>query len=299
MSGQMEYIENDRIRVGVSSHGAELCSLYDLTRDHEVIWQADPKYWNRHAPVLFPFVGKVNGGSYRYRGTSYPMGQHGFARDREFRLVDKGAAHVTFELTEDEKSLQVYPFAFRLRITHRIEGNRLSVEWEVSNPSGEEPLYFSIGGHPAFNCPADPGQEKTEYSVVFPGHEELTYILIDPEAEAADPEHPQALRLEDGGRLPVTEHLFDRDALIFDGGQVDTVGLLYPDGTPYVTMELAGFPSLGVWSKPHSDAPYVCLEPWIGRVDNKGFTGELPDKYGEQHLEAGEVFRAAYAVSVN
>ena len=297
MSGQT-VLENEKIRVTVSAHGAELCGIFDKTRGHEVIWQADPKYWNRHAPVLFPFVGKVNGGYYKYRGVSYPMGQHGFARDMEFTKTAEGNDFVTYELRDDDQSRERYPFAFLLRITHRIEENRVIISWEVENPSTDEPLYFSIGGHPAFNCPADAGEKKTDYSIRFPEKKMLRYILIDPGTEGADAGNPQTLSLSEDGRLQVTDHLFDRDAFIFDGGQVDVVGLCYPDSSPYVTMDLTGFPSLGVWSKPHSDAPYICLEPWIGRVDNMGFDGELPEKYGEQHLAPGEQFHASYSITV-
>ena len=294
----MEYLENDRIRVGVADHGAELCSIYDKKRGHEVIWQADPAYWNRHAPVLFPFVGKVCEGVYRYGGKTYPMGQHGFARDMDFTLESATEDAVRFVLCDNEASREKYPFRFRLAITHRIENNKVYVEWEVTNPSDSQNLYFSIGGHPAFNCPADEGQRKDQYYIWFGGKNDLTYIRLDPEAEAADAETKYALSLTDS-TLPVTMDLFDNDAFIFDDGQIGKIALLYPDRTPYVTMECDGFPSFGVWSKPHTDAPYICLEPWIGRVDNKGFTGELPEKYGEQCLAPGGVFRAVYSIAVD
>lgn len=294
----MQYLENDRIRIGVAEHGAELCSIYDKKRGHEVVWQADPAYWNRHAPVLFPFVGKVSGGVYRFHDTEYPMGQHGFARDMEFALEEVTDDSVRFALESDKETLRRYPFRFKLAITHRIEGNKVFVEWEVTNPSREENLYFSIGGHPAFNCPADEGQRKDQYYIWFGGKDTLTYIMLDPVAEAADAKKPGTLTLKDS-MMPVTMDLFDNDAFIFDGGQIEKIALCYPDKTPYVTIECKGFPSFGVWSKPHSDAPYICLEPWIGRVDNKGFTGELPEKFGEQCLAPGGTFKAVYSIAVD
>ena len=180
----MQYIENDRIKVAVADHGAELCGIYDKKRGHEVVWQADPKYWNRHAPVLFPFVGKVCGGQYRYKGISYPMGQHGFARDMDFTLISKTDDAVTYVLHSNEETLAKYPFEFELTITHRIEGNKVFVEWEVANPSAEEPLYFSIGAHPAFNVPVLEGTKKDQYFVYFEGKDELEYVWLDPVAEA-------------------------------------------------------------------------------------------------------------------
>jgi galactose mutarotase-like enzyme len=172
------------------------------------------------------------------------------------------------------------------------------VEWEVTNPSKDEPLYFSIGAHPAFNVPVLAGTKKDDYYVVFEGKDTLKYIYLDPVAEAADAEHPHTLEL-DNGFMPVTMDLFDNDAFIFDGGQVEKVAIHYPDKTPYVTIECKGFPSVGVWSKPKTDAPYICLEPWIGRVDNKGFTGELPEKFEEQCAMPGETFKAVYSITVD
>ena len=168
----------------------------------------------------------------------------------------------------------------------------------MTNPSADEPLYFSIGAHPAFNVPVLPGTKKDDYYVYFEGKDELEYVSLDPVAEAADAEHPHKLVL-DGGFLPVTMDLFDNDAFIFDFGQVEKVAIHYPDKTPYVTIDCKGFPSVGVWSKPKTDAPYICLEPWIGRVDNMGFTGELPEKFEEQCAQPGETFKAVYTITVD
>lgn len=297
----MRTIENEFLRVGVAVHGAELSSIYDKEKDHEVIWQADPAYWNRHAPVLFPFVGKVNGGFYQYQGKSYPMGQHGFARDMDFALVKQTEDAIVFRLTDTKESLEKYPFAFELTITHRLQGRGVRVEWEVKNPSSSEPLYFSIGGHPAFNCPVLPGTKKTEYHILFNGHEgdaAIPYVLIDQPSQGVDAEHVQSLALDEGF-LPIEETTFDNDAYIFDEGMVQTATLCYPDKTPFVTLSAPDFPSFGVWSKPHSDAPYICLEPWIGRCDNMGFAGELPEKYGEQCLAPEQTFRASYTIEVH
>lgn len=293
----MQYIENEYLKIGVADHGAELSSIYDKEKKHEVIWTGDPKYWNRHAPVLFPFVGKVNKGQYRYKGKSYPMGQHGFARDMDFTLVSVTENTITYVLRSDEETRAKYPFDWELEITHRLEGRTVTVEWKVTDTSKDEDLYFSIGGHPAFNVPADKGQKKSDYWLYFEGIDSAPYVLIDPVAEAADPENVQTL-VTDGGYVKITDTLFDNDAFIFDNKAVQKVALCYPDRTLYVTLDIKGYPSLGVWSKPHTDAPFVCLEPWIGRVDNKGFDGELPQKFEEQHLLPGEVFDTKYTITI-
>ena len=288
---EMRILENERLCVRVSDHGAELCSIYDKKEEREVIWTADPAYWNRHAPVLFPFVGKVNGGFYTYRGQKYPMGQHGFARDREFLCAETGKDMAVHRLVSDEESRKVYPFDFELEIVHKLEGNCVTVEWRVKN-TGEGRMYFSIGGHPGFCVDRQIGAW-----LVFEGQESLTRIAIDPATAGADADHPEILRLEEG-RYQVGEHTFDRDALIFDGGQVKQVSLENPDGRRIVTMRCPDARSVGIWSPSGMQAPFICLEPWIGRCDNSGFSGELKDKFDIQVLEEGRIFETALDLAI-
>lgn len=287
-------MENENLRVQISDHGAELSSIYGKAADREAVWIGDPAFWNRHAPVLFPFVGKVNGGFYTHKGVKYPMGQHGFARDNEFECIENTENKTVHRLVSTEETKKVYPFDFAFTVTQELSGRTLTITWKVEN-TGDDDMYFSVGGHPAFMIPE-------QYDIVFnKGLEnhtetELEYVLIDPETAGVDVAHPRKLKLQDG-RIPYTRTLFDEDALIFDNTQVERVGVEV-DGKPYVTLTCKGFPSVGVWSKPKADAPFVCLEPWIGRCDNVGFDGELKDKYGEQHLKAGETFQAGYTITI-
>lgn len=320
----MTRLENAYLTVQISELGAELTGIYDKERGHETIWQANPEFWDRHAPILFPFVGKVNGGYYRYKGRKYPMGQHGFARDLMFTLIRCTDTSATYDLVSNEKTREVYPMDFDLRITYILDDNVLTVQWDVFNPSSDEPLYFSIGGHPGFNVPILPGTVKNDYFVLFEqegmGGEEfepashLRYILIDPETAGADADNVRMLDLsggrrrdtEDGrvvpqlapGMLKLTEHMFDNDALIFDGSQITRASILYPDRTPYVRLTCRDFPSFGLWSK-SAKAPFVCLEPWIGRVDNKGFDGELKDRFEEQKLDPLGHFHREYSIEID
>ena len=288
---QMRVLENEELKIQVSDEGAELCSVYDKRKDREALWTADPLYWARHAPVLFPFVGKVNGGYYTYEGKKYPMGQHGFARDRRFECVEMGESHVTHRLKSDEESWKVYPFDFVLEITHKIEGSCVTVEWKVENP-GKKSMYVSIGGHPGF-CVT----QQTGCTLVFDGQESLERVSINLEAAAVDAEHPEILKL-DNGACSVDAHTFDKDALIFDHGQVKKVSLADTDGTNLVTMLCPDALSVGIWAPAGGEAPFICLEPWIGRCDNVGFDGELKDKFDVQSLEPGKSFRTAYDILI-
>ena len=293
-------MENAYLRVTVADHGAELISVYDKEREQERIWCGDPAVWNRHAPVLFPFVGKANGGCYRHQGQVYEMKtQHGFARDREFVCVKAGEDKIIHRLTSDEETLAIYPFPFTLYITHRFSPENpreLEVSWEVIN-DGEQKMYYSIGGHPGFAVPPRPaeqlgagdqkedGNRREDYFLEFPGKERVSYILLNQENGLAVPEQKEDLVLNDGF-YPIEKHLFDRDALVFEDGQIAAVRIAGPDRQPFVTLSCEGFPYVGIWSKP--DGPFVCLEPWVGRTDDDGFSGELAEKTGEVSLEAKE-----------
>ncbi|WP_029230879.1 aldose 1-epimerase family protein [Butyrivibrio sp. VCB2006] len=297
----MEYIENEYLKIAVAEHGAELSSIYDKKREKELLWQADPKFWNRHAPVLFPFVGNVVNDEFRYKGVTYHMSSHGFARDMDFEFAEKTADSVSFKLTSTAQTKEKYPFDFELVITHKLTDNKIDVIWEIKNLNETEPMYYSIGGHPAFRCPINDGEKRTDYKVRFNNGEDknqLEYVLIIQSTREVDFENPNPIAL-DNGYLNITDHIFDKDALIFDNNQVKEVSLCTPDGMPYITMNCEIFPSFGLWSKPTNEAEYVCLEPWFGRCDNKGFRGELPEKFGEQKLEATEARSINYSITIS
>ena len=155
----MRTMENENLRVQISDHGAELSSIYDKAADREAVWIGDPAFWNRHAPVLFPFVGKVNGGFYTHKGVKYPMGQHGFARDNEFECIENTENKTVHRLVSTEETKKVYPFDFAFTVTQELSGRTLTITWKVEN-TGDDDMYFSVGGHPAFMIPE-------QYDIVF------------------------------------------------------------------------------------------------------------------------------------
>lgn len=289
----MNMIENQYLTVKINDKGAELWEMWNKETQEQLIWDGRPEVWNRHAPVLFPFVGKCTGNEYNYGGQTYPMGQHGFARDMEFVVAEKGEDYIIHELCANEETKKKYPFDFILSITHRLEKNRLQVFWKVENRDSRQML-FKIGGHPGFLLPEAEAGNK-EYSLYFPGKGRLLYSLIEPETGLGMPEQVYEMSLKNGS-CPIGKHMFDRDALIFDDEQIEEVSILRPDGSVYLTMESEGFQSMGIWAKP--GAPYVCLEPWVGRCDNEGCTKELEKKPGFKILQPGEVFMKDYWIRV-
>ncbi|MBR6666837.1 MAG: aldose 1-epimerase family protein [Clostridia bacterium] len=280
-------LENEFLKVTVADEGAELISVWDKTAGQERIWTGDPEVWNRHAPILFPFVGKVMDGKYRIGGQEYPMKtQHGFARDMVFACVEETGISVTHCLTATAHTLSIYPFEFRLTICHKLAGKQLVIEWAIEN-LGEEKMYYSIGGHPGFMAPG--GVRKEDCLISFPGKTELQYLS----ANASGFILPQkkTLALRDGlaawqADIP--------DTWIFEDHQVQTVGIALPDGTPYVTMHCDAFPMLAVWANPKG--PFICLEPWFGRADDDGFAGNVDQKKDMQALDGGDMKRIEYAI---
>lgn len=292
----MEYrIQNGNSALTVSSHGAEAVSLKkDGT---EYLWNGDPKYWGRHAPVLFPFVGQVRDKKYRYEGQEYPMGQHGFARDSEFRLLEQKDHELLFALSANEETRKVYPFDFELLIRYTLHASgNLQVEWTVKNP-GSKNLYFSIGGHPAFLCPIGKRGEWKDYRILFrKAGQPLNAITIRPITTGGNVGHATKTHpLQDGTIVP-TDELFAGDALILEGEQADEISLVDPDGKEYLTVNFSS-PLVGVWTPAGKHAPFICIEPWYGRTDADDFTGTLEEREYSQVLKPGETFEKSFTVT--
>lgn len=288
-------MKNSKLTVAIADAGAELISIFDNSNQRELLWQADPKFWNRHAPVLFPNVGKYYGGCFLYEGKEYPEGQHGFARDMEFDQIEGNDTMVKHRLVSNDETRQRYPFDFQFDVTHHLNGNRLTVQWDVVN-QGDKTMYFTIGGHPAFRVEILPNTQFEDYFLQFASDvDELSYLLLDLASGTAMPDKALPLHLHNH-QLRLKKDMFDKDALIFDGGQIQWVALSLPDGSPYIALESKDFPNFGIWSKP--GAPYVCLEPWCGRCDNQGFDKDISEKPGIIALASGETFEKAYDIIV-
>ncbi len=282
----MDYsIENESLKITVSSKGAELTSVFNKKENRECLWNADPSAWNRHSPVLFPFVGKAKNFKYTYEGTTYDMGQHGFARDMEFACEKQTETSIYFVLTESEETLKKYPFKFKLTCGFELGGNAVKVIWKVENTDTKK-LYFSIGGHPAFI-----GRKKslTGGKVHFEGCDTLSYYLINSEGNMSREVHKAELK---NGFLDITEDLFDKDALIVEDRQTGAISL-YEDDKRLVTVK-TDCPLFGVWSAMGKGNPFVCIEPWFGRCDAADFDGDLTKREYINELDPQKVFEKYY-----
>lgn len=291
----MRSLSNQYLTIRVADHGAELSGIVANATGKEYLWQADPAFWKRHSPVLFPIVGSVWEGKYRQDGATYSLSQHGFARDRDFTLVHESENELRFALESDERTREVYPFDFRLEIGYRLEGNRIEVLWRVVN-TGDRTAYFQIGAHPAFYYPNyDLATEDRGY-FAFDVKSGLVYRALAEKGCVGDEIRPVPLDAE--GLLPLNVHTFDIDTFILENSQVRQVDLLDVEKRPYLSLSFTA-PLVGLWSPPTKNAPFVCIEPWYGRCDRVNYSGEYKDRDWVNRLEPGEVFDASYTIEIH
>lgn len=291
----MQTLKNEVLTIEVSGHGAELSAI--RKGGTEYLWQADPKFWGRHSPVLFPIVGSVWEGRYRVGDREFALGQHGFARDMEFGLVEQTVSSLRYRLESTEETLAVYPWPFRLEIGYRLHGSRIDVIWEVFNP-GSEDMFFQIGAHPAFNYPDyDPALNERGY-FSFDRKEGLECIRLK-EKGCVDAVTRYPLDLDANGMYPLSKGTFDLiDTLVLQDGQIRKVTLHRVDGTPWLSLDFTA-PVVGLWSPPQMNAPFVCIEPWYGRCDRAGYEGDYRDKDWVNRLAPGETFRSVYTIEIH
>lgn len=289
----MRYVlENDVLRVEIDSFGAELKSVKNKTTDQEYMWQGDPQYWGRTSPILFPFVGSLKDKRYTYQGKTYDMGQHGFARDMEHALVSKTDTEIYFQLTNTEETLQKYPFSFVLNLGYKLTGNELDVIWKVTNPATDEMLHFSIGAHPAFNCPIHGEENKAGYAFYFGGVNEIHHHGHTDTGLSIEEDVILAL---ENNRATITPEFFDGSTYIIEGPQTNEIGVEDPEGNRFITVTF-DMPVVALWSPPGKNAPFLCIEPWFGRCDAADFEGNLEDRAFNNSLEAGKQFETSYTI---
>lgn len=291
----MKTLSNDSLTIQVSPEGAELSSIVANATQKEYLWQADPAFWKRHSPVLFPIVGSLWNNEYHHNGITYHLSQHGFARDKEFELIKETDTELRFKLQESEDTLKLYPFPFYLEIGYRLAGNQIEIIWVVKN-TGNEELHFQIVAHPAFYYPDYDENSQKRGFFAFDRTAGLTYKLIQEKGCIGDTEYP--LPLDEEGLLPLDTHTFDKDALVIEDSQVKRVDLLNPNGSSYLTVYFTA-PVVGLWSPPAKNAPFVCIEPWYGRCDRVNYSGEYKDRDWMQYLQPGETFNASYLVEIH
>jgi galactose mutarotase-like enzyme len=292
-------IENQHVKAVIHPKGAELQNVYHKGYNLEYLWVGDPAFWGKHSPILFPIVGALKEGIYYYLGNAYTLGRHGFARDLEFEVESAGTDSAVLLLRSNPDTREIYPFDFELRVGYRLLPEGLSTTYSVSNPAGSarnpagEDLYFSIGGHPAFNLPLQPGTEYTDYFLEFDKEETSPRWPIS--RDGLIESHAVPL-LQHTRRLPLSKELFADDALVLKHPASSAVSLRSSKTEHGLKMDFPGFPFLGLWAARGAD--FLCIEPWCGMADSVGSNQELPEKEGIQRIGPGEVFERSWTLTL-
>jgi len=285
-------LENGFIRAEINAKGAELSSLKRIQEGYEYLWGADPAYWAKTSPVLFPIVGALKDNRYYYDDEKYQMLRHGFARDHFFEGSQLSDNEAVFVLKDTEETRIQYPFAFQLSLKYAVRDYSLRCTYEVHNPSKDSSLLFSIGGHPAF---AVGGSERNplyeDHYLEFPDDEELRCHVIDQNL-ISDRTEVIALNRH---RLPLKHDLFDHDALVLKTLKSQTITLGNRVDNHGIHFRHEGFSYFGIWAA--KDADFVCLEPWCGIADSIHHNQRLEDKEGIQYLEARGTWTRSWEVA--
>ncbi len=275
----------------INLRGAELSSF--IYNNIEYIWQANPAVWGRHAPILFPIVGKLRHNSYLFQGKTYTRGQHGFARDMKFVIVEQGYTTVRLLLQSDVTTKSVYPFDFELEVTYSMQPYGIKVGYEVRNTQPTNPLWFSIGGHPGFVIPVDTKERLEDYEIDF-HNAALQQIDLYPLVGGYLSKEKEPILLLDG-ILKLRKELFENDALIMDINAPAKVSIRSINSGKGVAMSYSDFKWLGIWTKAPG-AGFICIEPWNGIADTVDHDQQLETKWGMNFLKARESYAVSYDI---
>jgi galactose mutarotase-like enzyme len=286
-------IRNDHLVLSVTRRGAELSSIRTVADGFEYLWQGDAATWAARSPVLFPIIGRLENGTYDLGDRTYRMSMHGFARDSEFELVQQEGQLLRYRLAESESTLEIYPFRFELLVCYRLDGNRIHVEYLVRN-NDRRTLWFSIGGHPGFNCPFGTDGSPEDYMLEFEIREHVGRRIVqdgflslrtEPFLEGENVIHPSKI-------------LFKRPALVLEGVRSRYVTLKSPKSRRSVTVFFEGSPYLAFWS-PAASGSLLCIEPWHGVLPTKGRGRDLRKREGINALLPGRDARFCYSIAIN
>ena len=288
----MYHLSNDLLSVSIASKGAELQSIFNSQTHLEYMWNADPAFWSKKSPVLFPIVGGLKNNTYEFAGKYYSLSRHGFARESLFTVTEQAKNSITFTLGFDKESLKVYPFYFKFSINYRLDENQLSVTYLVENV-GNELMYFSVGAHPAFAVPLVQGTEFNDYYLKFNKLENSGKWPLSSEGLI---EKESRGFFDNADTLPLTKELFYKDALVFKQINSSAVSLLNHKNNHGLELSFENFPYLGIWSAKNAD--FVCIEPWCGIADSIDTIGNIDSKEGINAIESNGGFTRKWNLRV-
>ena len=278
-------IKNSELNAIIHHKGAELISLKS-DDNREYIWEGNPEFWGKHSPVLFPIVGTLKNNHYLYNDKEYHLLRHGFARDVNFELIKQTENQAVFSLKANDETKKVYPFDFELQLTYTLHKNKIVLTYTVIN-NDVVPIPFSLGAHPAFALP----KSFENYALQFEESEHLVSHQLENDLLSNKTIEIQT----SNGKLPLTYSLFEKDALIFKQLKSKKISIV-ENTTPILNLEFKDFPHFGIWTK--NNAPFICLEPWLGYSDAITSSGNILEKEAIQMVGVNEIFECKFTIEI-
>ena len=288
----MEFkISNKYLELTVSSHGAEKQSIISKETNISYLRDVD-KYWNRKAPLLFPIVGKLRDLKTFINNKEYSMNQHGFIRDQEFELYSQTETELVLVNKFNEETLKKYPFEYQVFVKYTLVEKSVYTEFIVKNLDYQV-IPFNYGGHPGFKLPLYENETFEDYSVKFEKEENFDAPTVDMTTGTLN--FKDTISYKNINEINLNYKYFEIDAIVIPEVKSQSVKLVNKDNKG-VKFDSLGFPSLAIWTKPN--APFVCLEPWIGYADHNDSNYQFIEKDNMQFLNPGETFSATYVITV-
>lgn len=284
-------IKNDILEVTISTRGAELMSI--KKDDIEYLWQGDPAYWTGRAYNLFPICGRLLEGKYTYKGDTYEMSSHGFARGMELTVEKQSESNIVFVLRTNEATKKSYPFDFEYSVEYTLCDNTLITKYTAKN-NGENTMYYAFGGHPGFNVPFGNDGEFTDYYMEFSKNSDAKILVHNGVFMTKD---TVPFEMVNGKRIDLRHDLFDNDA-IFITDMDDEITLKSDKSDHSVTMKFADFKHLGFWHAPKTDAPYICIEPWQSVPSYYNKIDDMETKRDMTALAKGQASSAKFSITI-
>lgn len=290
----MRTLSNGILELEVSEQGAEIQSLRKVSSNREYIWNANPEYWGKHAPVLFPIIGKPGEKGIICNGTSYPISKHGFVRELTFDCKE-GDRILELTACDNEHTRQVYPYTFQLEVIYQLSRNKLIQRFRIQNTEREQTMPFHIGSHPAFFLPKFKEEDEVHGYLSFNDVKELCSNKIDDNGHCMD--EITVFDLDEKGMLPLTADTFNCDTILETRGIINRTSLYDKDRRPVLTVK-AQAPCIAYWSPKGKNAPFVCIEPWFGCCRKSNESDELIEQNKANILQPGEVYETEIEIMI-
>lgn len=269
----------------IDSFGAELKSFQDGFST-EYMWQANPEYWEKTSPILFPSVGNVRENKCYINGKQYTMPKHGFARNMEFKVFYKSDEKVIFSLISNEQTKKYYPHDFNLQVSYELDGCTMHIKYDVFN-MGKCDMAYCIGGHPAFNIPLTKEDKFENYNICFEKEENISSPIFD--IEKMNWCNDKRIKMiENNNKIRLSYNLFKNDAILFENtlsNKVEVSSILTGRG---VRVEYQNFNMIAFWTPTDKNAPFLCVEPWCGSAIFDDEDDNFENKRGTQILKPNE-----------